>query len=122
MKTDAATHADEDKKKREAVEEKNNAETLVYSAEKSLREYGDKVGEDVKKEVQERIEEVKKVKDGTDTAAIKTAVSALSQSLSKIGEAMAKAGAPNPEGQNTAEPKKEGETRDAKFEEGGEKA
>ena len=122
MKADAATHADEDKKKREAVEEKNNAETLIYSAEKSLREYGDKVPAEVKKDVEDKLESLKKVKDGTDIAVIKTAVSALSQSLSKIGEAMAKASPTSPEGQGNTEPKKEGETRDVKFEEGGEKA
>lgn len=90
MKQDADAHAEDDRKKKEMAEEKNRAETLVYTAEKSLRDGGDKVPADVKKDVEEKIEAVKKVKDGTDSTALKSATDALSGALSKIGESMMK--------------------------------
>jgi len=90
MRTDAATHADEDKKKRELVEVQNAADQGIYAAEKALREHGGKVGEDIKKEVQEKIDALKAARNGTDAQAIRTVAEALSQSLMKIGEAMAK--------------------------------
>jgi molecular chaperone DnaK len=62
----------------------------VYTAEKSLADYKDKVGEEVKHEVQEKIDALKKVKDGTDYGAIRSASEELSRALSKIGEAMSK--------------------------------
>ncbi|NBV77094.1 molecular chaperone DnaK [bacterium] len=98
MRKDADANAESDKKKKELVETQNNADSLVYSAEKSLKEYGDKAGEDVKKEVQEKIDAVKAARNGTDNAVLQSAVSALSTSLSKIGEALSKAqGAPQEE-------------------------
>ena len=90
MRKDADSHAEEDKKKKELVEAQNAAEQIAYSAEKSLKDFGDKVGEDIKKEVQEKLDALKTARTGTDAVAIKTAGDALSQSLMKIGEAMAK--------------------------------
>jgi len=90
MRKDAEVHADEDKKKRDTVEAQNSAEQLIYTAEKSLKDYGDKAGEDVKKDVQEKIDALKAARSGTDPDAIKSAAEALSTSLSKIGEAMQK--------------------------------
>ncbi len=90
MKKEAEMHADEDKKKRELIDMKNVAESTVYQTEKMLKEQGDKVPEDVKKTVEEKLEEVKKVKDGEDAAAIKNALDALQQAAIKIGEAMYK--------------------------------
>ncbi|MEN9413305.1 MAG: hypothetical protein RLZZ342_392 [Candidatus Parcubacteria bacterium] len=90
MRKDAELHADEDKKKRELVEVQNGAEQLVYTAEKSLKEYGDKVSEDIKKEVSEKLENLKAARTGTDSAAISAASDALSGALSKIGEAIQK--------------------------------
>ncbi|MEK7118176.1 MAG: molecular chaperone DnaK, partial [Patescibacteria group bacterium] len=91
MKKEAELHADEDKKKQEQVEVKNIAESMTYTAEKALRDGGDKIPADVKTDVEAKIVEVKKVKDGTDLDAIKKASEALSLSMQKIGEAMAKA-------------------------------
>ncbi|MBI5913262.1 molecular chaperone DnaK [Candidatus Azambacteria bacterium] len=85
MKGDAQAHAEEDKKKREHAEVKNNAEALVYTAEKTVREFSDKMKEEVKKELGEKIEALKKVKDGTDLEAITKASSDLSTALQKIG-------------------------------------
>jgi len=86
MAKDAEAHAEEDRKKKEAVEVRNLADTLVYTTEKALREAGEKVSADKKKPVEEKIEALKKVKDGDDTAAIKKATEELSQEAQKIGQ------------------------------------
>lgn len=85
MKGDAQAHAQEDKKKREIAEVKNNAEALVYTAEKTVREFSDKMKEEVKKELEEKIEALKKAKEGTDLEATKKISSDLSTALQKIG-------------------------------------
>ncbi|MBI3120227.1 MAG: molecular chaperone DnaK, partial [Candidatus Kerfeldbacteria bacterium] len=90
MKQDAEKHADEDKKKRELVEKRNTAETLMYATEKALTDVGDKVSEDEKKAVQEKLEALKKVKDTDDVSAIETATQELSKASQKIGEALYK--------------------------------
>ena len=90
MRHDAETNADVDKKKKELVEEQNAADQVVYAAEKALREHGDKVSEDIKKNVQGKIDALKTARTGTDSAAIKSATGALSQAMSAIGEAMSK--------------------------------
>ncbi|MFA5962369.1 MAG: molecular chaperone DnaK [Parcubacteria group bacterium] len=91
MKKDAEVHAEEDKKKKEAIEAKNMADTLVYTTEKALRDAGDKITADEKKPVEEKIEALKKVKDGDDSEAIKKATEELSQEAQKIGEKLYKA-------------------------------
>ena len=91
MKKDAELHAEEDKKKKEAVETKNMADTLIFTSEKALKEAGDKITPDEKKPVEEKIEALKKLKDGTDTEAIKKASEELSQAAQKIGEKLYKA-------------------------------
>ncbi len=88
MKQEAASHAEEDKKKKEVIDLRNMAESLVYTSEKSLKDAGSKVDDKVKKEVEEKIEALKKVKDGDDAAAIKKASDELSQTIQKIGQAM----------------------------------
>ncbi|HCM45791.1 MAG TPA: molecular chaperone DnaK, partial [Candidatus Veblenbacteria bacterium] len=90
MQKEAEIHAAEDKQKRELVDMKNVAESTVYQTEKMLKDQGDKVPADIKKTVEEKLEEVKKVKDGEDVPAIKTALDALQQAAMKIGEAMYK--------------------------------
>jgi molecular chaperone DnaK len=103
MRQEAEQHADEDKQKRESIEIKNAAEQMIYLAEKSLREAGSasdgsdkdgKISEDIKKDVQEKIDALKAVKDGNDVEAIKSKSQELSSSLQKIGEAMYKKGQP----------------------------
>ena len=93
MKRDAEAHAAEDAKKKETVEAKNMAEQLIYTSEKALKDAGDKVSEDVKKPINEKIEALKKVKDGTDIEAIKKATSELSTEIQKIGQHMNQSGA-----------------------------
>lgn len=90
MRKDAEVNADADTKKRELVEAQNGADQVVYAAEKALKEHGEKVGEDIKKNVQEKIDAAKAARGGTDAAAIKSAAEALSTAMSTIGEAMSK--------------------------------
>lgn len=91
MQTDAEAHAEEDKKKKEQVEAKNHADTLVYTAEKSLKDAEGKVDEETKKSVEEAITDVKSKLDDDDTEALKKATEGLNEKLQKVGEAMYKA-------------------------------
>ena len=93
MQKDAELHAEEDKKKKEKIEAKNHADTLAYSTEKALKDYGDKVDADTKKAIEEKLEALKKLLPGDDLEAIKKAAEELSQASMKLGEAMYKAGA-----------------------------
>ena len=93
MRKDADMNAESDKKKREMVEVQNTAEQLVYTAEKSLKEHGEKVGEDIKKEMQEKIDALKTARTSTDSAAIASASDALNTAMMKIGPAVAEANA-----------------------------
>jgi molecular chaperone DnaK len=90
MKKEAEVHADEDKKKQEAVEVKNIAETLVYTAEKALKDNGDKIPAEIKTDVEAKIAEVHKLKTGDDIDALKKSTEELSTAMQKIGESMAK--------------------------------
>lgn len=90
MKKDAELHAEEDKKKKELIELKNTAETLIFSTEKTLKDAGDKIPDNIKKGVEEKIEALKKVKDGEDQEAIKKAIDELMREAQKIGEIMYK--------------------------------
>ena len=90
MQSEAKDHEKDDQEKREFIETRNMSEQLVYTAEKSLKDYGDKAGEEVKKEVQKKIDAVKKAQQGTDGAALRSATDDLSRALSKVGEVMSK--------------------------------
>lgn len=86
MVKDAEMNADADKKKKELVEVKNQADTLVYSTEKSLTEHGDKVDEPTKKAIEEALAELKEKSAGEDPEAIKEAIDKLTQSAHKLAE------------------------------------
>ena len=88
MVREAEEHAAEDKKRREAAEERNQAEQLVYSVEKILKENDEKLPDDVKSEVQADVDALKSALAGEDDEALKKAVEALSQSQTKLGEAL----------------------------------
>ena len=88
MVRDAEAHADEDKKKRETIEARNHADSMVYSTEKSLKEFGDKIDAVEKGNIENKITELKKVMEGEDTEAIKKATDELAQSTHKLAEAM----------------------------------
>ncbi len=90
MKKDAEVNAAEDEKKKAEAEAKNVAEQMIYTAEKSVKDAGDKITSDIKSDVEAKVADLKKVKDGNDVEAIKKATEALSASMQKIGEAMMK--------------------------------
>ena len=98
IKKDAELHAEEDKKKKEEAETRNIADQLIYTAEKALKDAGDKVPGDVKASVEQKIADVKKARESGTTEGIKAATEALSNEIQKIGQAMNQANQqpPNP--------------------------
>jgi molecular chaperone DnaK len=90
MKKDAELHAAEDKKKQEAIEAKNLADNLVYTTEKALKDAGDKISAETRKEIEEKMESLKKVKDADNIDDIKAKTSELSQLIQKVGSEMYK--------------------------------
>jgi molecular chaperone DnaK len=116
MRDEAELHAEEDAKKKELVDEKNTAEMMIFSAEKSLKEYGDKITLELKASVEEKITAVKTAKEGSDLGSIKSALEVLTTEVSKIGETMSKA---EPQaGAETKTPEEQGpEVKDAEVNE-----
>ncbi len=90
MQKDAELHAKEDEEKKTKVETRNLADSLIFTAEKSLKDAGDKVAADLKKEIEDKIEELKKILDTGSKEDIEAKTKELSESLQKIGEAMNK--------------------------------
>ncbi len=88
MQQDAELHADEDKKRKELVEARNQADSMIYAAEKSLKDLGDKVDAATKSKVEEEIASLKKVIGGEDIAAIKSGIESLTQASHKLAEMM----------------------------------
>lgn len=88
MVTDAESHAEEDKKRRELIDVKNQADQMVYSLEKLLRENKDKIPEEEANRVQSEMENTKKAIEGEDVEAIKKALESLSQASHKLTEIM----------------------------------
>ena len=143
MKKDAEMHADEDKKKKDVIDAKNIAEQMVYTAEKALKDAGDKVGEDIKTGVNGKIEALKTANKGDNLEEIKKASEELSTEMQKIGSVMsagsasggaqatpeagaqadatagaqAQAGEQAQAGDQTQTKEGEGNVRDAEFEE-----
>ena len=83
---EAESHADEDKKKKEVIEMRNQADTLIYSTEKSLEDLGDKVDAGLKSEIESKTEELKKAMEGNEPEPIKAAMDALAKASHKIAE------------------------------------
>lgn len=88
MVREAEQYAEEDRRRKEAVEAKNQAENLVYSTEKSLREFGDKIGEGDRQQVEEALKNLKEKLAGDDTVAIRSATEQLQQASYKLAEAV----------------------------------
>jgi molecular chaperone DnaK len=91
MVKEAELNAEADKKQREAVEAKNQAESLIHSTEKSLKDYGDKVSAEDKSAIETAVSDLKAVIEGDDAELIKEKTDALAQASMKLGEAMYKA-------------------------------
>jgi len=110
MQREAETHAAEDTKRKEEIETRNTADTLAYTAEKTLREQKDKIPSDLNQEVEGKIAAVRSALQGTDIDAIRRAVQELNESLQKVGAAVYQQQQPPPPGEETppeGEPKKE---------------
>ena len=107
MKKEAELHADEDKKKKEEIEVKNQADAVVFTTEKLLKESGDKMKEEDKKELEEKLEALKKIKDSDQYDEIKKKMEEMNQVAQKIGAAMY---------QQQAEADKQQQASDAKAE------
>ena len=88
MVREAEEHADEDKKRREAADTRNNAETVAYQTDKLIKDNDDKLPEDVKNEVQADVDALKEALKGDDDDAVKQAYDKLQQSQTKLGEAI----------------------------------
>lgn len=125
MQEEAEKHKAEDEKKADVIKSKNNADGMVATAEKSLKDAGDKVDAKIKEQVEEKIKKVKEVlgKEDSSKEDIDSATKELSDELSKVGEAMYKdqQSAGQPGSQTDSEEKKEdkdGKKKDEKVEEG----
>ena len=114
MKKEAEAHATEDRKRKETIDLRNQADNLIYTTEKTLRDFGDKVSGDDKKAIEEKVAELKKVKDGSDSSIIKKAMDELSVAVQKIGEQMYKAQAEQQKG--SAEEKKDDKNNEGPIE------
>ena len=132
MQRDAETHAEEDKKAKEAIEIKNNADTLAYQSEKQLKDLGDKVPEDKRKQVEDAIKAVREAIEKNDTDAMKRTYDDLQNKFQEVSadlykQAAASAGpGPGPEAgggpgpqarpQDEGPRKDQGDVVDAEFE------
>jgi molecular chaperone DnaK len=115
MKKDAEMHAADDEKKKQGAETRNVAEQTIYIAEKALKDNGDKISPETKKNVEEKISALRGVKDGTDADAMKKATEELSSAMQKIGEEMSKANSQSGEsGKETPDTGSEGQQGEAK--------
>jgi molecular chaperone DnaK len=118
MKKEAELHAAEDKKKQEMIEVKNLADNLVYTTEKVLRESGDKISAESKKEIEEKVEALKKVKEGDNMDEIKKKSAELSQAVQKIGAELYKAAQEKEKKSEKEEKSKDkGETEEGEYKE-----
>ncbi len=120
MQSEAEAHAEEDKNKKEMADVKNTSEMIIYSAEKALKDNEEKIPADIKDGVNAKIAALRSVKDSNDISAIKKATEELSTEMSKIGEALNKAGenqaeAPQAQPENNNPENGEGNVRDAEV-------
>ena len=88
MTKEAEAHAEEDKQKREEVDMRNQADTMIFTAERALKDGGDKVPADVRTDVEQKVSELKSVKDSGSVEDLKAKMDALSESLQKVGAAI----------------------------------
>jgi molecular chaperone DnaK len=116
MTRDAEMHAEEDRRKKEEAEVRNHADSVVFSAEKALKDAGDKISDEVKKEVQDRIDALKPITQNGDLSEVKKKTAELSEAMMKIGQAMYGSGAnsTNAADQGSNE-KKDGEVQEGEV-------
>jgi molecular chaperone DnaK len=110
MSREAEQHAAEDAKRKEEIEVRNSADSLTYTAEKTLRDHGDKIPDDVKQEIDAKIASVKSALQGQDINSIRNAVQELSQTMQKAGtSAYQQPGQPPPSGEEPGGGEEEGD-------------
>ncbi|MGL4425008.1 MAG: molecular chaperone DnaK [Cetobacterium sp.] len=115
MKKDAEANEAEDKKFKELVETRNKADMLIASTEKSVKDYSEKVTEDEKKAIEDAIEELKAIKDGSDKEAIEAAIEKLSGAAHKLAEEIYKDAQANQQGGANPEAKAKDDVADAEI-------
>jgi molecular chaperone DnaK len=107
MKKDSELHVEQDQKKRELIEAKNAADNLIYVAEKTLKEAGDKISQEAKNEIEPKIKALKDVKDGDSAQEIKSKTEELSQAVQKVGAKMYQEAQKQQQQQETGDKKQE---------------
>ncbi len=117
MKKEAEEHLAEDKRKRELAEVKNQAENTIYVAEKTLREAGEKITPEDRKEVEDKINDLKQIISGEDLENIKKRLEDLSLAISKIGAKMYQGGQQTNNPSNSDNPPSDDKPEDAEFKE-----
>ena len=117
MKKEAESHAEEDRKRKETVDMRNQADSMLAMSEKTLKDAGDKAKPEDKTAVETAMAELREVKDNDDIEPIKTKMQTLSDAIQKVGAAMYEQSAENKDGATGAEgdAKKEDAPQDAEF-------
>lgn len=120
MTREAEMHAEEDRKKKEEIEIRNHADALIFQAEKALKDAEGKISEEVKKEVQEKIDALKPVVQSAPIDEVKTKSGELNTTLMKIGEAMYSQGGGDAQAQDTGSKSQDsgGDKKDGDVQEG----
>jgi molecular chaperone DnaK len=129
MVRDAAEHAEEDRQRRAEIESRNEADALTYQAERLIKDMGDKLSDDDRKEINDRIEAVRDALKGTDAGVVDSTKQQLAEVLQRIGtRAYEASGTPEPGGEDGsggeggeptdgAAPEEEGETIEGEYKE-----
>jgi molecular chaperone DnaK len=124
MVKESEEHATEDRMQKELIDVRNQADSVIYSVEKTLKDYGEKISFEERSEIGKKVEELKKMKDSNDTAGIKQAIDDLQQSVFKLSEAVYKdasqaqqagPGQPPPQGGPQQGPQEAGEQGDSDY-------
>jgi len=118
MVKEAEAHAEEDKKKRERIEAQNEADNIIYATEKALKDYGDKISDSEKKNIQDALEELKKTKDSGSPEEIREKIKKLGEVSQKLGQAVYQQKAQEEAKKEGEAEEKEGEEKDKKEKEG----
>tara|TARA_B100000674_G_C37116386_1_gene591368 strand:- start:123 stop:527 length:405 start_codon:yes stop_codon:yes gene_type:complete len=111
MVKDAEANKEADKKKREAVDVRNQADSLIFSTEKSLKEHGGKISDEDKKSIENAISELKTSLKGSDTEDLKKKTQNLVQVSMKLGEAVYKSQQKKPGDKDDSDPKNDNKTK-----------
>ncbi len=119
MKQDAEIHATEDAKKKDLIEARNVSDQMIYTAEKSLQDFKDKITDDIKNGVETKIKELREVKDKDDLEVIKNKTQELSTEMQKIGAAVQQQGQPQPESTQNTQTEGQENVRDAEIDDEG---